>query len=80
MLGLALGVARLTLMFLYQGEDNCGWEPRAVPSVLNIHYMYFATFTTLLTTLVALFISYLSAPPDPKLVSTTRPRGKVSAR
>ena len=70
MLALVIGLIRLVLKFVYQGQGYCGSDDREVPAFLSkFHYMYFALSTTLLTAVVALIISYMTDPPDPKYVS-----------
>ncbi|XP_076451798.1 sodium/myo-inositol cotransporter-like [Babylonia areolata] len=73
MLALVIGLFRLVLKFIYQGQGYCGSDSMEVPPILSkFHYMYFALFTTVFTATIALVISYLTEPPDPKfLVQTT---------
>ncbi len=71
MYALVVGVTRLTIAFVYQGESYCGDENTITAPIIlaNFHYMYFALFMFLSTGLLAVIISLLTTPPAEKYVS-----------
>ncbi|KPP79088.1 sodium/glucose cotransporter 5-like, partial [Scleropages formosus] len=62
MVGLVVGLTRMIMEFAYP-PPRCGvYDPR--PAVLrNVHYLHFAIILCLLTAVVVVVISLLSAPP-----------------
>jgi hypothetical protein len=64
--GLAVGVVRMTLDFVYK-EPLCG-EVDTRPRILHLHYMYFAMLLFGLTGLIMIFVSLLTKPPTDKQV------------
>ncbi|KAK7094087.1 sodium/myo-inositol cotransporter-like [Littorina saxatilis] len=72
MLALVTGVVRLIMAFVYKGEGYCGERGQEIPPFLaRFHYMYFATFITAMTAVVAIVVSYFTARPDPKYLYKT---------
>jgi len=67
MVGLAVGVVRMFLDFIYP-EPGCGEIDERPLIVARIHYMYFALLLCLLTGITVVSISYAGKPPDPSKV------------
>ena len=64
--GLLIGVTRMILDFSY-AQPMCGVEDTR-PSILKIHYMYFATFVFWLTALMMVIISLFTKAPTEEQV------------
>ena len=70
MVGLVVGIIRFVLEFVY-ALPACD-EPDTRPDLVkNFHYLYFAIFLFLLTGVVAIVVSLITPPIDPKHVGIT---------
>ncbi|TNN53524.1 Sodium/myo-inositol cotransporter [Liparis tanakae] len=69
MAGLALGIARLVLAFVYR-QPRCDQPDDRPAFIANIHYMYFASGLFWISGLVAVVVSLCTAPPDEEQVRT----------
>lgn len=67
-MGLAVGLSRLALEFVYP-MPRCGILDRRPSLVKDIHYLHFALFLCLLTAAVAVVISWLTRDPAETQVS-----------
>jgi len=76
MVGLAVGVVRMFLDFIYP-EPGCGEIDDRPLIVARIHYMYFALLLCLLTGITVVSISYAGKPPDPSKVGISAPYRRV---
>ena len=68
MAGFVFGVTRMVLDFAFQAP-SCGQKDDRPIIVKDFHYMYFALMIFLLTGIVCIVISLLTAAPDAELVS-----------
>ena len=69
MIGLIVGVIRMTLDFIYT-EPRCG-EVDMRPRILHLHYMYFALLLFALTGMIMVVVSLCTKPPTDKQVTRT---------
>lgn len=73
MLAVVVGVARMLIVLIFPKPSECGAKdtrPEAVKTLIDpFHYMYFALLLFLLTGVTALVISFLTNPPEERLVS-----------
>ncbi|XP_077996273.1 sodium/glucose cotransporter 4-like [Glandiceps talaboti] len=71
MLGLAAGMTRLVLDFVYQGPA-CGEEDTRISLIKNFHFLYFGIFLFLFVIVCTIIISLLTDPmPKDALVRLT---------
>jgi len=69
MVGLALGIVRLVLAFVYR-QPHCDQPDDRPAFIVKIHYMYFASGLFWISGLVAVVVSLCTAPPDEEQVRT----------
>lgn len=64
MVGLAIGLVRMIMEFIYS-TPSCGEEDRRPAVLKDLHYLYFALILCVLTAIVIVLIS-LCTPPVPE--------------
>lgn len=69
MVALVTGVTRMTLGFVYPDSAGCGQESHRPAILAKVHFLYFSLIQFIMTTVVVIVVSHLTAPPKPKYVS-----------
>uniref|UniRef100_A0A8C2ZTV5 Sodium/myo-inositol cotransporter n=1 Tax=Cyclopterus lumpus TaxID=8103 RepID=A0A8C2ZTV5_CYCLU len=69
MTGLALGIVRLVLVFIYR-QPRCDQPDDRPAFIVKIHYMYFASGLFWISGFVAVVVSLCTSPPDEEQVRT----------
>jgi len=67
MIGLTVGVVRMSMDFVYP-EPGCGEADMRPLIIGRVHYMYFALMLFMLTGISVVIISYAGQPPEPHKV------------
>ncbi len=70
MVGFLIGSARMALDFIYR-EPACAEIDERPLLLRKVHYMYFAIILFWSTIISAVFISYMTDPPEPFRVSSS---------
>ena len=69
-MGMIVGLIRFGIEYSYPTPSCADAEPDPTPSIVkNFHYLYFSTFLFVLTGVIAVIVSLLTKPINPKCVS-----------